>query len=783
MYFGDIREWIFSERDLLVFFIPPRQFWLEEVKSLTFPLWNPYYYNGHPLFATLQAGVLYPFSFLYLLLPFHWAFNLNIEIHYALSGWFTYLLLRGMKASQGAALIAGTGFMLSGYLLSVMSMMSTLFSVIWAPLFLLVYFAAILKNNSGYALLAGIVGTLMFLGGGVEVNYLIFAVAFLLTLIPKLIFEEELPRLKRRLLLFGLFCLTFLGLSAFQLIPFMELSQLSIRSSGISYKNAATWSLHLGDLIEFLLPDQYGLATDIKKYWTYQNWIKTIYMGGIPFLLALFFLKTFNRQALGYLFLFVFSLSLALGSNTLFHHFLYDHLPFFNKVRYPVKFIFLTVLVLCIAAGLGYDCLKKELAEDSKTSRRWAGIFLFSGFCCVIIFGALDFYNEEATRFAREIGWVPPKYNSIDINLFNIKRFLAIITLFCLSVFLYSIPQFRNKFILGFMISLLTLDLFFAHVNFYHREKINEVNKMGENAKFILSDKSIFRTHITHDTIYKKHGKIKKEKKNMDLRKENFLTGQLGNLPIFFSRGIGVMEQKRWYDISELIKTAPTIDSTNLLNMMNVKYVVSIPQISSENFKLVKATMPLPKHPEEMAEFEKSTVIKIYENKKVLPRAFLVPGCRIASTQEDYRDIFQDKLFDPKSKVLLDKAPQGIDCNTRNFVGNPGSVEIESYKSNTVDILVDSKIRQFLFLSDSFYPGWKAYVDEEETKILRANYLFRAVVIEPGKHRVRFEYDPLSFKLGSAITIATIFICGIFYFRKKFLKESPNALSASPPVL
>ena len=133
------------ERDLIYFFIPPREFWVEEVKNFIFPLWNPYYFNGHPLFATLQPGVLYPFSFLFLILPFDWAFNLNIELHFILSGLFTYYLARGIKASQGASIISGMAFMLSGYLISVHNLLSTLLSVTWVPLFFLVYFSALKK--------------------------------------------------------------------------------------------------------------------------------------------------------------------------------------------------------------------------------------------------------------------------------------------------------------------------------------------------------------------------------------------------------------------------------------------------------------------------------------------------------------------------------------------------------------------------------------------------------------------------------------------------------------
>ena len=758
-----MRGSLFVERDLLVFFIPPRQFWIEEVKNLVFPLWNPYYLNGHPLFATLQPGVLYPISVLYLFLPFDWAFNLNIEIHFALSGIFTFLLLRGMKASQGAAIISAVVFMLSGYLISVHSLLSTLLSVTWVPLFFLCYFSAIKNNRLDHAILSGLVGTIMFLGGGIEVCYLTFGVAFFLTLFPELLLEpDDFIILRDRLFFFVLFCVVFFGLSAVQLFPFLELSHLSTRSAGLSYQEAGIWSLHPMDLVELFLPDQYGLATDFKKYWTYQNWLKTIYMGGIPFILTAIFLRKWDRRAQGFLLLFFISLGLAMGKNTLFHHLLYDYLPFFSKLRYPVKFIFLAVLILSVAAGLGYDYFKKEFKSNNSKSRRVARYLLSLGFFFMLGFGILNFLNEPVVTHLKAIGWDYPEFNATEYNLFNFKRFLAFTSLFCLCLFLYSQPKFKKPLVLWASIILLILDLFFAHFKFFHTENYEITQTMGENARFVQSDPELFRIFVTPKT---KKAKIinKSNWTALDVLKEKFTIGLLGNQRIYDTEGITVTQQKRWKKIDDLIKSAPAIDSTNLLNLMNVKYVISVPAITSVDFKLVHSNDPIPQDPKEKKKLEASPVIKIYENKKKLPRVFLVPQCKVVTSDDEYKEILQSKSFDPERGLLLDAEPKTFPCVVEEGYEKQEPVRIDSYKSNTVDLTVNSPSRQFLFMSDSYYPGWKAYVDDEETEILRANYLFRAIIIEPGEHRVRFEYDPLSFKLGAAISAATVLLCVVYF--------------------
>jgi hypothetical protein len=108
--------------------------WTEALRAGEFPLWNPYSFSGHPLFATLQPGVLYPINLLLVLLPFDLAFNWTIIVHYALAGIFTFALLREYRADATGALTGAIVFMLSGYLFSVHNVMSTLFSAAWCLL-------------------------------------------------------------------------------------------------------------------------------------------------------------------------------------------------------------------------------------------------------------------------------------------------------------------------------------------------------------------------------------------------------------------------------------------------------------------------------------------------------------------------------------------------------------------------------------------------------------------------------------------------------------------------
>lgn len=79
---------------------------------------------------------------------------------------------------------------------------------------------------------------------------------------------------------------------------------------------------------------------------------------------------------------------------------------------------------------------------------------------------------------------------------------------------------------------------------------------------------------------------------------------------------------------------------------------------------------------------------------------------------------------------------------------------------------------RLLLLADTHVPGWRVFVDSRPARLLRANGVFRAVVVPPGARRVVFVYRPAAFRLGlyvSLLTAALLLAGGIAHARKEHL--------------
>jgi O-antigen/teichoic acid export membrane protein len=181
--------------------------------------------------------------------------------------------------------------------------------------------------------------------------------------------------------------------------------------------------------------------------------------------------------------------------------------------------------------------------------------------------------------------------------------------------------------------------------------------------------------------------------------------------------------------------------SSPLLDLLNVKYVLTTRPVPNPGYKLVY-----------------DHEIKIYENEHVLPRAFLVPQARVIP---DRANLLKElTAIDPAEQVLLEEGTPLADNNPGVRMPTPA---IEKYSGSEVVITATVPYASYLVLSDSYYPGWIAQIDDEETQIYRADYNFRAVIVPAGTHTVRFKYSPLSFKVGgvTSLVAATILLLGM----------------------
>lgn len=153
--------------------------------------------------------------------------------------------------------------------------------------------------------------------------------------------------------------------------------------------------------------------------------------------------------------------------------------------------------------------------------------------------------------------------------------------------------------------------------------------------------------------------------------------------------------------------------------------------------------------------------IKIYKNNHAFPRSFIVHQVVVLKSKDDIFDKLKNEQFDLRNNIIIEKEPPEMGNLNRYahrspFVDNSSS-EIKEYQYNKVMIDVNMENPGFLVLTDTYYPGWKVYVDGEEKKILVADYLFRAVFLEEGLHSVEFIYDPFSFKIGFWISCFALF--------------------------
>jgi hypothetical protein len=853
---------LLTERDLGPYFIPPRFFWTESIKHGDFPLWNPFQFSGHPFFANPQHAILYPLNGLFFLMPFDLAFNTVIILHFFLGGLFTYLLLKDLKVNSTGALISGLIFMLSGYLLSVHSLLTILLSSIWTPLIIMFFRRATLSPGLKNEILTAIFLSISFLGGGIEIVYgNFFVLVFMLVFSPSpdTLFVRDNPQhckfgwsvpiywgkiTERTKFLFRGFrslmiiSVLFVFLSAIQFIPFLELFMHSIRGNGISYFEATIWSFAPKDILLFFLPDAYGYWLDMKRYWITQCWLKTLYTGGLPFILSLIFFlvphpapfapkvegiregpfspskeregwSRLGRERKLYLALMLFSLFLSLGKYNPLYTLVFKYVPFLNGIRYPVKFLYIFILILSTTAGLGFQRLS-EYSKNNEKKRLKHLLILFSLLSgSLLLFSALG--HKEVEHFLKLKGVDFPDFNVLSINLHHAQRFLFYLALFFLLLRVGYEVRWKG-WAKVLLVIFLTTDLF-GNMGFYGKEKISDYFRETKILETISSDKGYFRIFTTEKTTHMDNPILIDSTLALDHLKEKHLPSMNLFYRLHNIWGIDVIMLKRISDLYRAFVNTPSIGATHLVDLYGVKYVISVIPIHEDaRFKLIYARLEgLEGRREDLL---KEPTVKLYENRKPILRGWLVKDFRVMDDQAMLSRMTSDDFY-PDQEVLLEEEPpqpfqllpkgsltmslrgsettkaisqrienkemttlfrqggithngrEGLRRNLKGGEGREKAVEFVSESNNRLRLLIKTSENTFFVLNDTYFPGWKAFVDGQETKIHRADYAFRAILLNTGTHQVEFIYDPLSFKIGAVMSILGVIGCVTLYLTRR----------------
>ena len=155
----------------------------------------------------------------------------------------------------------------------------------------------------------------------------------------------------------------------------------------------------------------------------------------------------------------------------------------------------------------------------------------------------------------------------------------------------------------------------------------------------------------------------------------------------------------------------------------------------------------------------------IYQNLMAFPRAFLVSHVVVVKNEEEAVLRTRDLGWSTRETLVLEETPpvQSILIGPSEPGTAAGSGEIERYSPGEVTIRVEASGPSFLVLTDTYYPGWRAYVDGKAEAMYRAYGVVRAVFVTAGSHEVLFRYEPDSFKVGSAITFASASLVAILF--------------------
>ena len=699
----------------------------DSIQQLQVPLWNPYCATGVPHMACIQSSVFFPLTWpIYILEPEKVGFLLYYFSKLYITGIFCFYYLKSIKLDLHASLIGSIAFMFMGY------------NIVWlyypasSSIFLLPASLYLIEKIIGsqsekkYLLAFSLVTALGFLAGHPEGFFHIVVISFLY-FVFRLIIEKkaEISAKIKILSNYILFSLLGLALSAVQLLPFLE---YLFNSYAWQARSHVQYLLDWHTAILNLMPAFYGSPSihhTVSYYISFTNYNESAagYVGISMLILAVFALitKYKDKLVLFYLVLSIWAVGVIYGIPLIFDFTV--SLPLFSKALNP-RLLFLLGFNIVVLGTIGLNKILSEVREDNKGNI--LNRFLIASLIVLLVLFGLAYAN-------RGFLFMLSSLNEDAIRTQSILVLLTCMVVLLTFILIYILVKYAHNHRLKTACIVALLLLIFTQTGIYGMLSEPAIEEKYYYPKVEAFDLINERNELYRVTSIDNIGSIYPVNTQMaygiyDIRNYDVIEIK------YYWELLNVFAEGRihgWIDFFKVDK--------RFLDFTGVKWIFSRGDLSNDSCNITL--------------FKKYPGYNLFENKDAQPRAFVVQNAIYMSRDSDIMNALRNTSFDWRSSVVI----YGQN-HTVQYPSSENNVRIVKYEPAYIKILVNTTQPGFLVLSDSYYPGWNAYINGNRVEILRANYAFRTVELPNGKNMVEFKYEPLSFYVGGLISLIGLLV-------------------------
>lgn len=691
------------------------------------PFWNPYQFMGGPFMASIKPMVFYPLNIFFVFGEIK-AWNALLFSQVFLSLFFSYILARDFKLRVLPSMLVSFSFAFNSFMMVYLQFVTEGHTLIWFPLFLL-FAKRFLENKENiYLLLLGLVVSFSIFAGHFQ-----FTVYMLIVLVGFIMFYGRILNVAfYSYILLGLSIFLGVGITAIQTISSIELfiqSHRGLLNFSQNKEIFITNSIELYQHARLFSADFFGnpVSKDLAIGYTSTSG----YFGIIPFFFSLFAMCFARKNIFVKFFTFSFFISLLLSLKGISE--------IVYLLRIPVSFggsaeriFFIAIFSASILSGFG---ITEFIEKDNKKKNITSIISFIAIFSLIIVFAIVLQYRSAL---------------AIKSFLHNVIFPFAIFGFFSIGAFMYLLIRKKTVLLksifLFFIVGLTYFDLFRLGYRFL----------TFSNEKFLYPEANVtkFIKKSTSETLDRTFGLTEPEIAtylNMYVV-EAYNPLYLQKTRILLQTLQGNLHDQDTVD-NKYFLTSDGKSLKHTLDFLGVKFIV-VGKDDNPSSRYFKTDLFV----EDLKEVYRDDKYIVYANNSSFPRFGLYCQFTKINNEKDALELIKKNNIDFRKKVVVS---ENLPISSKEC---HGVVKLVDSNLNMQRFKVEASEEGLLYVSDAFFPGWIAKVNNKESKIFKTNYAFRSVIVPRGTSIVEFLYTPSFFKISLFISVISIILLSILGF-------------------